>query len=81
MPTSQHRMRVHIKRLRRRVRLLMAERYGLFGAAAGTGAAAVLVLLSSKYNALLDWRLSYSPIAAGALIGAGYGLVRRLSDL
>lgn len=41
----------------------------------------VLVLLSSKYDTLLDWKLWYGPIAVGAVIGAAFGLLRKLSDL
>ncbi len=77
----EHNIETHVKRLRRRVRLLMAERYGLFGAAAGMVVAAVIVLLSSKYNALLDRWLWYGPIALGAVVGIVYGVLRKLTDL
>lgn len=65
---------------RRRVRLLLMWRYG---AMAGVAGALVATLLS-----LLDWRglLTVYPwqlgmcIAAGVLMGALYGLLRRVSD-
>lgn len=79
MPTTV--IEIHVKRLRRRVRLLMAERYGLFGATGGALAGTVLVLLSSKYDTLLDWKLWYGPIVVGAVIGVAFGLLRKLSDL
>ena len=68
-------------RLRRRVRLLFAERYGLFGTAAGAVIAAVVVALSSRYDVLLDYALWAGIVLAGALAGAAWGLLRRLDDL
>lgn len=70
-----------IKRLRKRVRLLLAERYGLFGAAAGAVVSAVLVVLSSRYDALLSYQLWAAALILGAAAGVAYGLLKRLDDL
>lgn len=70
-----------IKRLRKRVRLLLAERYGLFGAAAGAVAAAVIVALSSRYDALLSYTLWAGILIVGMVAGVAWGLLRRLDDL
>ena len=69
-----------IRRLRRRVRALLVERYALFGAGAGALAAAVVVLLSYRYDDLLDYRLWAAVVLAGALAGCAYGLLRKLDD-
>lgn len=71
----------HIRRLRRRVRFLLIERGSLFGASAGVVAAVVLVLLSSRFDRLIDYRLWAGVIALGALAGGAVGLLRRLDDL
>ncbi|MHB1001812.1 MAG: hypothetical protein ACYC27_21440 [Armatimonadota bacterium] len=70
-----------IKRLRRRIRFLLAERYGLLGAGAGMVAASVMVLLSSRYDVLLDYRLWLVTILLGAVAGIVVGLTRNLRDL
>lgn len=70
-----------LKRLRKRVRLLLAERCGLFGAAAGAVAATALVLLSSRYDALLSYQLWIGAVLLGAAAGVAWGLLRRLDDL
>jgi len=70
-----------IKRLRRRVRLLLAERYALFGAAGGALVAAALVGLSYRYDALVSYPLWAAVVVVGALAGVAYGLLRRLDDL
>lgn len=71
----------NIRRLRKRVRLLFVERYALFGASAGAAATVVLVLLSSRYDDLLSYTLWAAVVVGGALLGAAYGLIRRLDDL
>lgn len=70
-----------ITRLRRRVRLLLCERWGLFGAAAGAVAAAVVALLSSKYDELLSYGLWAGIVALGALVGVVVALLKKLTDL
>ena len=70
-----------ITRLRRRVRLLLCERWGLFGAAAGAVVSAAVVLLSSKYDELLSYGLWAAIVALGAFIGVAVALLKRLTDL
>ncbi len=70
-----------IRRLRRRVRLLLCERYALFGAGAGAIVSTAIVLLSYRYNDLIDYRLWAGVVALGAIVGVAYGMLRRLSDL
>jgi hypothetical protein len=72
---------IQLKRLRKRVRLLLAERYGLFGMAVGAVVAAVVVALSSRYEALLSYSLWAVIVIAGAVAGVAWGLLRRLDDL
>ena len=69
-----------ISRLRKRVRLLLAERYGLIGTACGMVCACVFVYLSSHHDALLDYYLWAGIAAAGGVIGLLAALVRRLDD-
>lgn len=71
----------HIIRLRKRVRLLLAERYGLFGACGGAVAAAVLVLLSYRFDELVNYWLWLGAIVLGAAAGVAYALLRKLNDL
>ena len=60
--------------LRKRVRLLLAEKYGLWGLAVGCAASAILVLISPKAPILLDYRLWWAvPILASAA-GVSWGL-------
>lgn len=70
-----------MRRLRRRVRLLFIERYGLFGAGGGAVASAILALLSLRYDALISYTLWAGVVVFGAALGAVWGLVRRLDDL
>lgn len=70
-----------ITRLRRRVRLLLCERWGFFGASAGTLVAAAMVLLSSRFDELLDYRLWIGVVLLGGMVGAAIGLFKKLSDL
>ena len=70
-----------IKRLRKRVRFLLAERYGLFGTAAGAVVSVVLVLLSPRYDILLTYELWASAVILGAAVGVAYALLRCLDDL
>ena len=70
-----------LKRLRKRVRLLLAERYGLFGMAGGALASAVFVLLSYRCDALLSYWLWAGIVIFGAAAGVAWGLLRRLDDL
>lgn len=70
-----------LKRLRKRVRFLLAERYGLFGAAGGAVVSAVLVLLSSRYDTLLNYQLWAAAVILGLGSGVAYGLLKRLDDL
>jgi hypothetical protein len=71
----------HVRRLRRRVRLLICERLGLFGASVGAVIAAIMVLLSPRYDFLLDYGLWVGVVLLGAMIGAALGWIRRLDDL
>ena len=68
-------------RLRMRVRLLLAERYALFGGCVGAVACSVVVLLSGRYPALIDYRLWAGIVVAGVVGGCAYGLLRGLDDL
>lgn len=77
----ESRLRESIKQHRKRVRLLLAERYGLFGGSVGTVCAAALALLSFKYDSLINYTLWISVIALGLTAGIAYGLLRKLSDL
>ncbi len=70
-----------IKRLRRRIRLLLCERWGLFGASIGAIAAAILVALSSKYDELLSYPLWIGVVLLGAIAGVACGLLKKLGDL
>jgi len=70
-----------MKRLRRRVRLLMVERYALLGGSIGAIAAAVMVMLAPRYDAFLNPDLWVLTTAACAALGAAYGLLRKLDDL
>lgn len=70
-----------IKRLRRRVRLLLIERYGLYGASVGAVITAVIVLLSSHYDDLINPILWAGTVTLSAMIGCAYGLLKRLNDL
>ncbi|MDO8588472.1 MAG: hypothetical protein Q7T82_15700 [Armatimonadota bacterium] len=71
----------HVRRLRRRVRLLFVERYALFGVAAGAGAAAVLVVLSYRYDELAESVLWAGTVGLGAAVGLIFALFKRLDDL
>lgn len=70
-----------IRRLRKRVRLLMVERYALFGGSVGAVICTVLVLLSGRFSVLLSYELWAGVIAVGVLGGIAFGLLRRLDDL
>jgi len=70
-----------ILRLRRRVRLLLVERGALFGASGGAVCAAVIVLLSSRFDDLINYWLWAGVALAGVLAGAAWGLLRRLDDI
>lgn len=70
-----------IRRLRRRVRLLLVERCLLFGAAIGAVATAVVVVLSYRYDGLLNYPLWAGLAAVGGLAGGLCGLLRKLDDL
>lgn len=74
-------LRAQVTRLRRRVRLLLIERWSLMGAAAGCVIAAVMVLLSGRYDNLLNYWLWAGVVLFGALVGAAVGLFLRISDL
>ena len=69
-----------IKALRKRVRLLLAERYGLFGACAGALAASVAVLLANRYDFFLNYWLWIAIVITGGAAGCAYGLLRKLTD-
>lgn len=79
--TPREELAASIRRLRKRVRLLFVERYGLYGASIGAVATAVLVLLSNRYDALISYTLWIGAFLICALAGVGYGLFKRLDDL
>lgn len=70
-----------IRRLRKRVRLLLVERYALFGGSTGAIVSAILMLLSGRFIVLLDSTLWIGAVVAGVLGGCAYGLLRNLDDL
>ncbi len=70
-----------IWRLRRRVRLLLIERYGLFGGGVGAVLATCMVILSTQVTSLLDYRIWFSTVIAGILGGCAFALTRPLRDL
>ncbi len=70
-----------IRRLRKRVRLLLVERYGLFGGGVGAVLASCMVILSSHVSALLDYRIWIGTLTACALGGCVYAFARPLGDL
>lgn len=72
---------VHIKRLRKRVRLLFVERYTLFGAAGGAALATILAALSYRYDDLAEYRIWLGVLIVGAIAGLIFGLFKRLDDL
>lgn len=71
----------HITRLRRRVRLLLVERYGLFGGGVGAVLAACMAILSSHVPTLLDYRIWIGTVFLGILAGAALAFTRPLRDL
>ena len=71
----------HIRRLRKRVRLLFVERYTLFGAAGGAVVAVILAALSYRYEDLAEYRLWVGAVGLGALAGCVFALVKKLDDL
>lgn len=70
-----------LRRLRRRVRLLMVERYALIGLAAAMCVTSVLVILSGRIPTLLDYKIWGGTILAGAVAGVLFGLLKRFDDL
>ncbi len=70
-----------IRRLRKRVRLLLIERYGLFGGGVGATLAACMVILSSTVTPLLDYRVWIGTVLAGLFAGCAFALTRPLRDL
>lgn len=70
-----------IRRLRKRVRLLLIERYGLFGGGVGAVLAACMVILSPHVSALLDYRIWIGTVLLGALTGCVFACTRPLRDL
>ena len=68
-------------KLRRRVRLLLMERYGLFGAAMGAITSAFLAVLSLRFDFLINYGLWIGIVVIGAITGAAWGLLRKLSNL
>lgn len=72
---------VSVRRLRQRVRVLLVERWSLYGAAVGCAVASVIVALSYKYDDLIDYRLWGGVVLLFALAGAAWALARRLEDL
>lgn len=70
-----------IRRLRVRVRVLLAEKWSLYGAAAGAVVAGVLVLLSNRYDSLLNYALWMGVVALGAVVGLAAALLKRIGDL
>ncbi|MCE5198795.1 MAG: hypothetical protein ABFD54_10375 [Armatimonadota bacterium] len=70
--------RIHA--MRRRVRLLLVERYGLIGGAAGAVVAAVMALLSLRYDALISYTLWAGALVFGTGVGVAWGLLRKLDD-
>lgn len=67
--------------LRRRVRLLMVERAALNFASVGAAVTAAVVLLSTRYDALLNYTLWGGVFIISIVAGVAYGLLRRLDDL
>lgn len=78
---SNSSLNTQIKRLRKRVRLLFVERYGLFGGAAGAVASSVAVLLALKYDSLINYRLWAALFILGIAAGVVFGLFRRIDNL
>jgi len=70
-----------ISRLRKRVRLLLIERYSLFGASAGAAVTLAIVLLSTRYDELLSYWLWAGIILLGAMAGGAWAMFRKLDDL
>lgn len=67
--------------LRHRIRVLFVERYSLLGGSIGALIACLLVLVSSRYDALLDYRLWVVTVVTGIAAGAVYGVFKKLDDL
>ena len=74
-------LRAGMDGLRRRVRFLMAERYGFYGASIGAVAASVMALLCHKIPELLDYRLWVGSLILGGLCGTAIGLTRKIGDV
>lgn len=72
---------IEVKRLSKRIKLLLLEKYALIGGAAGAVIAAVLVILSPRVTALLDYRLWAAAVILGALVGCAAALIKKLDPL
>lgn len=78
---SENNLLNQIKRMKNRVRLLMIERYALYGLSIGLIASSIIVLLSPKIDLLLDYRLWFAVILFGAIIGVVFGFIKRINDI
>lgn len=70
----------HLAPLRRRVRLLLAERGALLAGAGGAGLGLALVALDKFRLLRVDWYYVVALVVAAAVSGFAAGLLRRLSD-
>lgn len=74
-------LQTSISGLRRRVRLLLVERYGLYGAGIGVSVAALLVTLSHRIPDLIDpWLWAVTALSC-AIIGVVLAFLRRVEDI
>lgn len=80
MTSRTNSIETNIFRLRKRVRLLLIERGAAFGGAGGCVVAAIIVLLSTRFDSLIDYWLWAAPVLAGVVGGTLYGLLRKLDD-
>jgi len=79
--SSDEALQIQINRMRKRVRVLLVEKYALYGMSCGALVAAVMVLLSTRFTELIDYWLWACTVLIGLLAGGVIGLIWRFEDI
>jgi len=70
-----------VDRLLKRIRVLLVEKYSVYGLSIGCIAASIMILLSPKYLLLLDYVLWAMTVVVGLVAGCVVGLTFKIDNL